>query len=261
MKEKTLKSHLRAFQLKGSLVTLTVLELLKSDISAISSQFLSLIKQTPDLFRRMPVIIDLNKISLPEDRHEPDFEKIKIILQENGLIPVGVRGGNSDQERQAVAAGFAVMNNTRLAEQADSSQHKASYKTNHTVFANKTDDISEKKLSESNKSSSTLITHPVRSGQQIYAKNADLIILSSVSPGAEVLADGSIHIYGALRGRALAGVKGNHSARIFCQKLEAELVSIAGQYWVNEDLSALKYPDQTIQIYLDNNDRLQIDGL
>ena len=81
-----------------------------------------------------------------------------------------------------------------------------------------------------------LITHPVRSGQQIYAAGGDLVVLSSVSPGAEVLADGNIHVYGTLRGRALAGVKGNRSARIFCQRLEAELISIAGHYKISEDL-------------------------
>jgi septum site-determining protein MinC len=76
----------------------------------------------------------------------------------------------------------------------------------------------------------------VRSGQQIYAAGGDLVIIAPVSAGAEILADGNIHVYGPLRGRALAGVKGDTSARIFCQSLEAELVSIAGNYKVNEDL-------------------------
>jgi septum site-determining protein MinC len=81
-----------------------------------------------------------------------------------------------------------------------------------------------------------IIYQPVRSGQQIYAKGGDLIILAAVSPGAEILADGNIHVYGALRGRALAGVRGDTRARIFCHSLEAELVSIAGHYKISEDL-------------------------
>ena len=81
-----------------------------------------------------------------------------------------------------------------------------------------------------------IITTPVRGGQQIYAQGGDLVVVSSVSPGAELLADGNIHVYGAMRGRALAGVKGDTRARIFCQQLSAELVSIAGQYKVSEDL-------------------------
>ncbi|MNJ61122.1 Septum site-determining protein MinC [compost metagenome] len=81
-----------------------------------------------------------------------------------------------------------------------------------------------------------IITTPVRGGQQIYAQGGDLVVVSSVSPGAELLADGNIHVYGAMRGRALAGIKGNTRARIFCQQLTAEMVSIAGQYKVSEDL-------------------------
>ncbi len=81
-----------------------------------------------------------------------------------------------------------------------------------------------------------IITTPVRGGQQVYAQGGDLVVVSSVSPGAELLADGNIHVYGPMRGRALAGVKGDTKARIFCQQLSAELVSIAGQYKVSEDL-------------------------
>ena len=81
-----------------------------------------------------------------------------------------------------------------------------------------------------------IITSPVRGGQQIYAQGGDLVVTGSVSPGAELLADGNIHVYGAMRGRALAGIKGNTKARIFCQQMTAEMVSIAGQYKVCEDL-------------------------
>jgi septum site-determining protein MinC len=81
-----------------------------------------------------------------------------------------------------------------------------------------------------------LITQPVRSGQQIYAQGGDLIVLASVSHGAELLADGHIHVYGSMRGRALAGVLGDKDAMIFCRSLEAELISIAGQYRLSEDL-------------------------
>ena len=81
-----------------------------------------------------------------------------------------------------------------------------------------------------------VITTPVRGGQQIYAQGGDLVVVSSVSPGAELLADGNIHVYGPMRGRALAGVKGDSKARIFCQQMSAELLSIAGHYKVSEDL-------------------------
>ena len=97
---------------------------------------------------------------------------------------------------------------------------------------------------------SKIITRPVRSGQQVYAEGGDLIILSQVSEGAEVLADGNIHIYGNLRGRALAGVKGNTDARVFCKKMEAELISIAGVFMLSDALRETAWK-QPAQVYLD----------
>jgi septum site-determining protein MinC len=96
---------------------------------------------------------------------------------------------------------------------------------------------------------SRVVTRPVRSGQQIYAEGADLIVLAQVSEGAEVLADGNIHIYGSLRGRALAGVKGDESARIFCQSLDAELVSVAGNF-VLQDMLPKELIKKPVQISL-----------
>ena len=93
----------------------------------------------------------------------------------------------------------------------------------------------------------------MRSGQQIYAPDGDLIILSSVSPGAEILADGSIHVYGALRGRALAGIKGNTEARIFCKSLEAELISVAGCFQVHEDIDKTFWEKPT-HVFLRDDD-------
>ncbi|MDU1085134.1 MAG: septum site-determining protein MinC, partial [Leclercia adecarboxylata] len=83
-----------------------------------------------------------------------------------------------------------------------------------------------------------LIDLPVRSGQRIYAPNCDLIVTNHVSAGAELIADGNIHIYGSMRGRALAGASGDRDAQIFCTHLEAELVSIAGVYWLSDNIPA-----------------------
>ncbi|MEO1895498.1 MAG: septum site-determining protein MinC, partial [Methylococcales bacterium] len=102
---------------------------------------------------------------------------------------------------------------------------------------------------------SKIITAQVRSGQRIYSKS-DLIILSSVSAGAEIISEGNIHVYGALKGRALAGVLGDQESRIFCLNLEAELISIAGIYQVSENLDTASYK-KPIQIYL-NNEKLII---
>ena len=93
-----------------------------------------------------------------------------------------------------------------------------------------------------------MITQPVRSGQRIYA-HGDLIVLATVSSGTEIMAEGNIHVYGSLRGRALAGVQGNEKARIFCSDLQAELVSIAGIYKISEDLSD-DIRHKPVQVYL-----------
>ncbi|MFN3579323.1 MAG: septum site-determining protein MinC, partial [Pseudomonas sp.] len=106
---------------------------------------------------------------------------------------------------------------------------------------------------------SKIVTQPIRSGQQVYAPGGDLIVLAPVSAGSELLADGNIHVYGPLRGRALAGVRGNTEARIFCQSLEAELVSIAGQYKVAEDLRKLNWKT-AVQVSLEG-DSLKIEAL
>jgi septum site-determining protein MinC len=106
---------------------------------------------------------------------------------------------------------------------------------------------------------SKIIDRPIRSGQQVYAEGADLIVLSQVSEGAEVLADGNIHIYGALRGRALAGVRGDEQARIFCRQMEAELVSIAGNFLLSDSLdSSLK--KASVQVSL-QDETLSVDAL
>ena len=104
-----------------------------------------------------------------------------------------------------------------------------------------------------------LVTRPVRSGQQLYARGTDLIIMGPVGPGAEVIADNNIHVYGPLRGRALCGVSGNTETRIFCQSLEAELVSVAGNFRLLENIPE-ELRGKPAQIWLDR-DRLNIEPL
>ena len=90
---------------------------------------------------------------------------------------------------------------------------------------------------------------PIRSGQQVYAEGSDLIVMTTVSPGAEVIADGCVHVYGTLRGRAIAGARGDKSARVFCRTMEAELIAVAGIYAVSEQVrGALR--GQPVQAWL-----------
>ena len=97
-----------------------------------------------------------------------------------------------------------------------------------------------------------IVDRPVRAGQQIYAKGGDLVVLATVNVGAELIADGSIHVYAPMRGRALAGARGNTQARIFVQGMEAELVSIAGVYRTIEQALPDSIQGKPTQIYLEN---------
>ncbi|MES2142146.1 MAG: septum site-determining protein MinC [Pseudomonadota bacterium] len=219
-----------AFKLKASLFTLTTLHLFNADPAFIQEQLKSLIDQTPQFFQQLPIILDLASLKANPNQ-SIDFLAIISCLRRYGLIPVGIRGGNAEQQTLSVQAGLAVLSSIKP------ESTEATAKPSFTATAK-------------------VITQPVRSGQQIYAKNSDLIVLASVSPGAELLADGNIHIYGKLKGRALAGVMGNQNTHIFCKNLEAELIAIAGHYWLSEDLQQTS-SKTGVQISL-HQERLQI---
>jgi septum site-determining protein MinC len=237
------------FQLKGSLFTLTVLHLLKFDLTALQEQLTQAIKQAPKFFQNMPIVIDLQKLAA--GAAQLDFSSLVNCLRAQGLSPLGVRGGNPAQQQAALEANLAVFPTTKTEPLELAPQITKAEK----ISATPTPAQTKAPVVHTTK----IITQPVRSGQQIYARNTDLVVLASVSAGAELIADGNIHVYGPLRGRALAGVAGNEEAQIFCQSLEAELVAIAGHYWVNEDIQS-KPVKENVHIYLEN-DRLQISEL
>jgi len=224
-------------QLKGSLLPLTVLELSYFEPAQFSAELSEKAAQAPDFFKDLPVVIGLTKFD--NTKGPTDFEKIISICRTYSVKPIAVRGGSETQQIAAKLAGLPCLpaKNERAApliEEVTSPTEKV--EEAKAKEQPKEPQQAEKTTSEVKVQASRIIYQPVRSGQQIYAQDSDLIVLSQVSAGAEVLADGNIHIYGPLRGRALAGVRGNTEARIFCHSLEAELVSIAGQYKISEDL-------------------------
>ncbi len=212
----------QAFKLKGRLYTFTVIQVLSVDKDIFSQQFADTVVKAPKLFERTPVVFDLSFVN----HLEFDLQGLCQIARDYGMIPVAIQGGNTLHDTLAQCHGLAVLN-------ASTSQDKPII------------DRSEHSAVEPIKAK--LITAHIRSGQQVVAKGADLIITSSVSHGAELLSDGNIHVYGALRGRALAGLSGDKEARIFCQSLEAELVSIAGIYSLSDTIEPVNGP---CQIYL-----------
>jgi septum site-determining protein MinC len=209
-----------ALEFKGNLLTLMVLHLLDRDNEKIAEQLADKISKAPGFFQNAPVIIDLHAVQEEEsddDDKGVDLVELVGLMRSYGLIPVAVRGGNPLQHETALSVNLGILTDTKPV------RSKFSYTEPEPV------EVSAPSMTK-------IITQPIRSGQQVVALQGDLIILSTVSHGAEILAHRHIHVYGALRGRALAGVNGDIEARIFCQQLDAELISIAGQYQVNEDL-------------------------
>jgi septum site-determining protein MinC len=225
------------FELKGSLFTLTVMHLRKADGDAIAYHLAQKARQAPEFFKNLPLVIDLDAL---DPTVSLDFAELYELLRRHGLIPVGVRNGSAKLQTAALRAGIPTLPEQRPAPPKKPDKPAAS---------------PEEAAPRRNR----IVTHPVRSGQQVYVPDGDLILLGPISAGAEILADGNIHVYGTLRGRALAGIKGDTEARIFCQLLEAELVSIAGRYRVIEDLEK-DNPGKPVQLYL-AEDRLIISPL
>ncbi|MFT7337986.1 MAG: septum site-determining protein MinC [Marinobacter maritimus] len=216
----------QGFQLRSASVSMTALELYYFDNDEFEETLRDKISQAPGFFRDIPLIISLEKYEGLDS--ELDFFKIIGTCRRNNIHVIGVRGGSDDQRRLARGAALALMPGTGQRDRAHDTGAAAEKAPEPPAAPapRAAPDVVPTKI----------ISQPVRSGQQVHAPDGDLVILASVQAGAEVLAAGNIHIYGPLRGRALAGIHGAESARIFCQSLEAELVSIAGHYKISEDL-------------------------
>jgi septum site-determining protein MinC len=178
------------------------------------------IQRSPRFFLNAPVVLDLK--DAPEFTGEAEFAETRESLRRHTLTLIGVQNAAPAQLEAAAAAGLAS-----FAPNAPQPNRALPREPPHSTPPRPAAAIKTR-----------LVTQPVRSGTQIYARGADLVVTAAVGAGAEIIADGNIHVYGALRGRALAGAGGDVEARIFCSRLEAELVSIAGRYLVSEQLPA-----------------------
>lgn len=220
----------RGIELKGSSFTLSVVHITDNDIQRVKQQLAEKIAQAPEFFRAAPLVINIEKLS-----QTPDFSALASAIRELELVPVGVSGVRDESARSAArAAGLAVMTTGKVP-------------------------VQETPAALLSQPGTKVHRGPVRSGQQVYAPNGSLVILGAVSNGAEVIADDSIHIYGQLRGRAVAGAKGNDTARIYCQQLMAELISIAGHYQLSDGLQGPKW-EQAVSISL-AGEQLKFDRL
>jgi septum site-determining protein MinC len=245
------------FDLKGSVFTLSVMHLRRLDLEDIGLRLNEKIRQAPQFFRNMPVVLDLD--SLTEEIASSDFTALVVVLREKGLVPVGIRRGAEQAQKAAVDAGLAVLPDSPGRAGARTAREAPPPEVPEPAAAPAPVPAAAAAETAIRGSTTRIVRQPVRSGQQIYAEGGDLIALKMVSAGAEILADGNIHILGPLRGRALAGARGDDKAHIICQSLEAELISIAGRYRLFEELDP-SVRGHAVHIYLDA-DRLVIDRL
>jgi len=224
---------------QGALFTIMVVRAGTLRDPAFEDDIAQQIERSPRFFLNAPVVLDLkgsDEFSDPEA-----FSQARELLRRHTLSLVGVQNAAPVQAEAASAVGLASFapsapQSSRRRAVGPEPPEPASASASASGEAAASPPPAEAAAPPGGKT--RLVTQPVRSGTQIYARGADLVVTAAVSPGAELVADGNIHVYGVLRGRALAGASGDGAARIFCTRLEAELVSIAGRYLVSEQLPA-----------------------
>lgn len=202
-------------ELKGSSFTLSVVHLHHADPDVVRQALQDKVNQAPAFLKNAPVVLNVASLT-----SEVNWRVMQQAVTSTGLHIVGVSGCKDEPLKRIITrAGLPLL-----------SEGKEQKKAVEVIEPVKPAELPPVKT--------RVINTPVRSGQQIYAKNCDLIVTNSVSAGAELVADGNIHIYGMMRGRALAGASGDRDCQIFCTSLSAELVSIAGEYWMMDHIPA-----------------------
>ena len=222
-----------ALEFKSSTFSVPVLVLSSDDLLVIEQQLQEKVDLAPEFFKNSPLVLDVQ--ALNKQGYAIDIAALTELIRKIGLLPIGIRGGNEQQNKQALELLMPVYSIHNGGATEETQKQK-------TVTPEPNTEL------DLDVTATTLITQPIRSGQRIYAKG-DLVITAQVSAGAEIMAEGNIHVYNTLRGRALAGVQGNTDARIFCFDLQAELISIAGNYKISEDLDE-SVRNKPVQIYL-----------
>lgn len=245
-----------AADIKARMVSLTVLEITSTNLEAVDNLLLEKVSQAQRFFRNAPVMVDLGQLDDEVDGQW--LEQVYGILKSNNFIPVGITGVSEPVEYMARSRNIAVWPSPGSAA-GQKPVVTAPQEPEEAVEEVIQEEPEEVPVQESSHNETLVVKQPVRSGQKVYASGGDLIVLAPVSTGAELLADGHIHVYGTLRGRAQAGVKGNEDARIFCHNLQADLISIAGYYMINDDLSD-EVRKKAVHISL-QGDRLNIEPL
>ena len=221
------------FQVRGHLYNLVTLRLIEPEDHRFFPQLQNAIARAPEFFRHAPVVLDATAVA---GRPPPNMAEFARRLRQQRLVPVGVQNGDEAWTQAALNAGLGLFPPGRPAEMLRRQDTGPAGPQEAARPVAQPDPPMQPAPAGEGGKVATVVTEPVRAGQQIHARGGDLVVLAPVSPGAELLAEGHVHVYSSLRGRAHAGIGGNHDARIFCYSLHAQLVSIAGLYLVNAEI-------------------------
>lgn len=240
------------FELEGMVSTVTVLRLSTADLQAVKKALRAKLEQLPGFFLDAPIVVDLSMLEGTDadveddgrERNEVSLYELAGMLRELKLVPVGIRDLRESRRSEARAAGFGVIRGggKRAAKVRETDSPHGGERRGEAESARERETFAPGVL---------VLKTPLRSGQVIYAEQTDAVVLAPVNAGAEIIADGNIHIYSSLRGRALAGAHGNEDARIFCKSLNADLVAIAGCYLRSDEIPEARR-GKPAQIYLEN---------
>jgi septum site-determining protein MinC len=275
------------FELKSASLSLLALVLKTADPAALDAELQAKLGETPDAFHHDPLLLDLSQLpvvsnavevtsqsaepvqaidgqgqlsleaetsmSTANEAAEPiarvDIAAVLPLLRRHRLQPVGVVGANAAELAQAAALGLAEAPDLPVRAERESREPRVEKVVQQVIKEVVVERPVEVPVPTETKT--VYVDKPLRSGQQVYAKGADLVVLAAVNHGAEVIADGSIHVYAPLRGKAIAGARGNTDARIFAQQLEAELIAIAGIYRTSENPLPDNVRGKAAQVRLD----------
>ena len=243
------------FEIKSANLPLVALLLKSTDLAALARELTLRFGDIPDFFDQDPLVIDLSPLAAAQadaaSAAEIDFPALISLLGSYQLVPIAFKGGSPAQMAAALQAGLLPVPDAHV--------------VNARPSAAAAPATAQKPAPAAAPLGALVINKPLRSGQQVYARDRDLVVMAMVNAGAEVIADGHIHVYAPLRGKAMAGARGNTEARIFALALEAELLSIAGVYRTSENPLPAAVQGKPTQVRLvagpDGNDKLVMEAM
>jgi septum site-determining protein MinC len=249
------------YDIKSADLSLLALVLKTADVQAVSSALQQQMAETPGFFDQDPVLVDVSALE-PTAHAHLDLLGLLAVLREQHLVPLAIKGAQQALLAQAKALGLVDASDARIRRSAPIEPSLPVACTPAPTPAPELPSLPTPPAAPI--WGAMVIDKPLRSGQQVYAKGRDLIVLAMVNAGAEVIADGHIHVYGALRGKAIAGARGNAQAQIFALVMEPELISIAGVYRTSENALPAEVLGQAAQVSLQSGpdgDKLLISAL